>query len=69
MCCGLVEMNTWMRARAASRTASQHRSTSESCVRDSPQMAGACGPVPTDRAMAWTASKSPWLATGKPASM
>ncbi len=69
MCWGLVEMNTWMRARSASRSASQHRSTSESWVRDKPQMAGASGWCPRERAMACTASKSPWLATGKPASM
>ncbi len=69
MCCGLVEMKTWMRDRSASRTASQQRSTSASCVRDRPQMAGASGAVPTERAIVCTASKSPWLATGKPASM
>ena len=68
MCCGLVEMNTWMRARAASLSASQHRSTSVIWVRDRPAITGPPA-RPTVRAMAWTARKSPWLATGKPASM
>ena len=63
---GLVEMKTWMRALAESRSASQHLSTSDTLVRDSPAMTGADGPLPTDRAIACTASKSPWLATGKP---
>ena len=62
---GLVEMNTWMRARCASRSADQHRSTSPRWVRDSPAIVGPS----TVRAMASTASKSPSLATGKPASM
>src|SRR6266700_162900 len=62
---GLVEMNTWTRPWSASRTASQQRSTSASWVRDSPAITGPWTP----RAIARTASKSPWLATGKPASM
>jgi len=62
---GLVEMKTWMRARSAWRTASQQRSTSATCVRERPQMTGPW----TLAAMAETASKSPSLETGKPASM
>ena len=62
---GLVEMNTWIRARSASRTASQQRSTSARWVRESPAMTGPF----TVRAMAPTASKSPSLDTGNPASM
>src|SRR6266516_1010806 len=62
---GLVEMNTWMRPWSASRIASQQRSTSASWVRDRPAIAGPW----TLRAIVRTASKSPWLATGKPASM
>ena len=62
---GLVEMNTWIRARSASRTASQQRSTSARWVRESPAMTGPF----TVRAMACTASKSPSLDTGNPASM
>ncbi len=54
-----------MRARSASRRASQQRSTSASWVRDRPAITGPS----TVRAMARTASKSPWLATGNPASM
>ena len=61
---GLVAMNTWMRRRSAGWIASQQRSTSLWAVRDRPQMTG---PL-TDEAMAWTASKSPWLAIGNPAS-
>ena len=59
-----VAMKTWMRAASACWTASQHRSTSFSAVRDRPVMTG----PRTALAMASTASKSPWLATGKPAS-
>ena len=55
----------WMRARRASRIASQQRSTSAAAVRERPQMTGPLTP----RAMACTDSKSPWLATGKPASI
>ena len=65
MCWGLVEMKTWMRPRSASRRASQQRSTSVTWVRDRPAITGPS----TLRAMARTASKSPWLATGNPASM
>ena len=57
-------MNTWIRAFSASCTASQQRSTSFSAVRDRPVMTGPF----TARAMALMAPKSPWLATGKPAS-
>ena len=64
MCDGLVEMKTWMRARSAPLSASQQRSTSASWVRERPAMTG----PRTVLAMASTASKSPWLATGKPAS-
>ena len=62
---GLVAMKTWMRRLSAGSMASQHRSISEWLVRDSPQITG----PRTEEAMAWTASKSPWLAIGKPASM
>jgi hypothetical protein len=65
MCVSLVAMKTCMRARSASQIASQHRSMSARAVRDSPVITG----PRTPRAIAWTASKSPWLATGKPASM
>ena len=58
-------MNTWMRGFSAWRTASQARSTSLSAVRESPAMTG----PRTTFAIASTASKSPWLAIGKPASM
>ena len=60
----LVAMNTWMRLRSACCTASQHRSMSARAVRERPVMTG----PRTDFAMASTASKSPWLATGNPAS-
>ena len=60
-----VETNVWMRGRAASRTASQARSTSAGLARASPATTGPS----TSRAMAWTASKSPGDAIGKPASM
>ena len=62
---GLVAMNVWMRRRDAGSMASQQRSMSLWAVRERPQITG---PV-TDEAMACTASKSPWLAMGKPASM
>ena len=65
MCVGLVAMNVWMRRLAAGSMASQHRSMSLWAVRDSPQMVGPS----IVWAMAWTASKSPWLAIGNPASM
>jgi hypothetical protein len=54
-----------MRELAASRTASQQRSTSSRLARASPAMVAPW----TVRAMVRTASKSPWLATGKPASI
>jgi len=60
-----VAMNTWMRRRSAWRTASHARSTSLNPVRLRPAMIGPCTPF----AMASTASKSPSLAIGKPASM
>ena len=56
-------MNVWMRGLAAGSMASQHRSMSLWAVRDSPQMVGPS----IVWAMAWTASKSPWLAIGNPA--
>src|SRR5919198_2530523 len=62
---GLVDRNTWMRALAASSTASKQRSTSAALARASPAMVGPW----TVRAISRTASKSPWLATGKPASI
>ena len=58
-------MNTWMRGFSAWRTASHARSTSLNPVRDSAAIVGPCTPL----AMASTASKSPWLAIGNPASM
>ncbi len=60
-----VAMNTWMRGFSAWRTASQARSTSLNPVRERPVITGPW----TDLAMASTASKSPWLAIGNPASM
>ncbi len=65
MCVSDVAMNTWMRRFPAGSMASQQRSMSLRAVRDSPQMTGPF----TLWAMAWTASKSPSLAMGKPASM
>src|SRR3954454_4176967 len=65
MCMSLVEMNVWIRGRAASCTAPKAASTSATCARASPAMIGPS----TWRAMAWTASKSPGLVIGKPASM
>src|SRR6266545_1627430 len=62
---GLVDRNTWMRECSASLTASKQRSTSPRLARDSPAMVAPW----TVRAISRTASKSPWLATGKPASM
>ena len=62
---GLVAMKVWMRRWAAGSMASQQRSMSLWAVRESPQMVGPS----MDEAMAWTASKSPWLAMGNPASM
>src|SRR5574341_119861 len=62
---GLVDRKTWIRDRSASRTASWQRSTSLRLARDRPAMVAPW----TVRAIARTASKSPWLATGKPASM
>ena len=62
---GLVAMKMWMRRFSAGSMASQQRSTSLWAVRDRPQMTG----PRTDEAIACTASKSPWLAIGKPASM
>ena len=62
---GDVAMNTWMRGCAACRTASHARSMSAKPVRARPAMIEPC----TDLAIASTASKSPWLAIGKPASM
>ena len=61
----LVEMNVWMRGRSESLIAFQAASMSWKPVRARPQMTGPC----TSRAMAWTASKSPGEAIGKPASM
>ena len=62
-------MKTWIRALAESRSASQHLSTSDTLVRESPAITGGEGPLPTVAAIACTASKSPRLATGNPASM
>src|SRR3954453_6185408 len=60
-----VEMNVWMRGRSASRTAPPAASTSATRARPSPVI-----PVPsTWRAIACTASKSPGLVIGKPASI
>ena len=53
------------RLASAWRTASHARSTSLNAVRDRPAMIGPC----TALAIASTASKSPWLAIGNPASM
>ncbi len=61
----LVARKTWMRGRAESRTAAPARSMSAGLQRARPQMIGPS----TCRAMAWTASKSPGDAMGKPASM
>ena len=60
-----VEMNVWIRGRAASRTAFQAASMSATCVRASPAMTGPS----TVREIAWTASKSPGEVIGKPASI
>ena len=62
---GDVAMKTWMRGRSACRTASHARSTSLKPVRDRPAIVDPRTPL----AMASTASKSPWLAIGNPASM
>src|SRR4051794_39084478 len=61
----LVEMNVWMRGRSESRTAFQAASMSWKPVRARPQSTGPS----TWRATAWTASKSPGEAIGKPASI
>ncbi len=58
-------MKVWMRGRSASLTAPQTASMSALWVRARPQMTGPS----TVRAMAWTASKSPGEAIGKPASI
>ena len=58
-------MKMWMRGLAACCTASHARSTSLNAVRDS----AAIVEPRTALLMASTASKSPWLAIGKPASM
>ena len=60
-----VEMNVWMRGRAASRTAAPAASMSAKWVRASPAITGPS----TVRAMPSTASKSPGEAIGKPASI
>src|SRR3954464_4220516 len=61
----LVEMKVWIRGRSESLIAFQAASMSWKPVRARPQMTGPW----TSRAMAWTASKSPGEAIGKPASM
>ena len=61
----LVARKTWMRGRAPRARASQARSMSSALQRARPQMTGPW----TWRAMAWTASKSPGEAMGKPASI
>src|SRR3954467_12053188 len=61
----LVEMKVGMRGRSESRIAFQAASMSWKPVRASAQITGPC----TSRAIAWTASKSPGEAIGKPASM
>ena len=58
-------MNVWMRGRSASLMASQQVRMSLSTQRASPHTTA---PV-TSRAMACTASKSPGLVAGKPASI
>ncbi len=65
MCSGEVARKVWMRGLAASLTASQVRSMSLSRARDSP----ATWQCLISLAMTRTASKSPSLAMGKPASM
>ena len=62
---GDVAMKMWMRGCSACRTASQARSTSLNAVRDRPAMVEPF----TLLAIASTASKSPWLAIGNPASI
>ena len=62
---GLVEMNVWMRGTSACLTASQQTRTSCSMARARPAMRE---PL-TSRAIRATDSKSPFEATGKPASM
>src|SRR3954468_4359320 len=64
MCMSDVEMNVWMRGRGASLTAFQAASMSLTWVRARPATIGPS----TSRAIAWTASKSPGLVIGKPAS-
>ena len=58
-------MNVWMRGRSESCTAFQAASMSPALARARPPMTGPA----TSRAIAWTASKSPGEAIGKPASM
>ena len=60
----LVEMKVWIRGRSESLTAFHAASMSWTPVRARPQMTGPW----TSRAIAWTASKSPGEAIGKPAS-
>ena len=62
---GDVAMKMWMRGFSAWRTASHARSTSLNAVRERPAIVGPC----TAFAIASTASKSPWLAIGNPASI
>ena len=66
MCCGLVEMNTWILALAESRSASQHLSTSDICVRERPAMTGADGPLPTVRGNCLHRLEVPLTGNGKP---
>ena len=58
-------MKVWMRGRAAPRSASQARSISPIAARESP----ATDEFFTSLAISRTASKSPFEAIGKPASM
>ena len=65
MCTGEVARKVWMRGFSATFTASQARSMSAGMARHRP----ATSTPFTARAMACTASKSPWLEAGNPASM
>ena len=65
MCSGEVERKVWMRGRRASRKASQARSISRLVARAKP----ATDEPLTRRDTSRTASKSPFEAIGKPASM
>mmetsp|Transcript_159 Transcript_159/g.440 ORF Transcript_159/g.440 Transcript_159/m.440 type:complete len:205 (+) Transcript_159:1095-1709(+) len=68
-CTSLVAMKVWIRGNAACLTASQHALMSPFVARASPWIIGGFSAFPTPFATAATASASPRLANGNPASI